>query len=362
MHVRVAPEDARREVPARIRRVGRRFAERRVLRGEYVLQRLRRRGRLLREESVRPGSARRRSGSPSRASAMPSSVVLPRRISSQPFNQESWWCVASSHQAIHAARPSGGGRMRACPPTACSCSRRPAARARAARMLLSRDAGFELARRVRGEGAPLGEVFSFVSALYFRGKLAYAQRFAAPPDGCPGVLVITPDRGLRRAGDRDHDPRPARLRARADRRRPSSAMRGRSGRRAGAARADAGARRDRAARQHRDTQVRRRAAGGVRRVAALPGRLRRPRRHEPGRACCCAPRARARSSATGGSPAPSGAGGDRRSWSRLSRGSSESRAGAGRLVAGRPDPLPEQRGCSFFAHCQVCLETCPWFP
>ena len=35
------------------------------------------------------------------------------------------------------------------------------------------------------EGAPLGEVFSFLSALYFRGKLTYAQRFAAPPDGCP---------------------------------------------------------------------------------------------------------------------------------------------------------------------------------
>jgi hypothetical protein len=64
------------------------------------------------------------------------------------------------------------------------------------RQLLSRSASFELARRMRREGAPLGEVFSFVSALYFRGKLAYARRFASPPDGNPGVLVITPDRGL----------------------------------------------------------------------------------------------------------------------------------------------------------------------
>ena len=64
------------------------------------------------------------------------------------------------------------------------------------RQLLAPRAAFELARRVRRQGAPLGEVFSFVSALYFRGKLAYAQRFAAPPAGCPGVLVITPDRGL----------------------------------------------------------------------------------------------------------------------------------------------------------------------
>jgi hypothetical protein len=62
--------------------------------------------------------------------------------------------------------------------------------------LLARGAAFELAGRVRGAGAPLGEVMSFLSALYFRGKLAYARRFAAPPAGCPGVLVITPSRGL----------------------------------------------------------------------------------------------------------------------------------------------------------------------
>lgn len=64
------------------------------------------------------------------------------------------------------------------------------------RMLLEPRAEFELARRVRGEGAPLGEVFSFLSALYFRGKLTYAGRFATPAAGVPGVLVITPDRGL----------------------------------------------------------------------------------------------------------------------------------------------------------------------
>ena len=63
-------------------------------------------------------------------------------------------------------------------------------------LLLSRGADFELARRIRRDGAPLGDVFSFLSALYFRGKLAYARRFASAPDGAPGVLVITPDRGL----------------------------------------------------------------------------------------------------------------------------------------------------------------------
>jgi hypothetical protein len=62
--------------------------------------------------------------------------------------------------------------------------------------LLARGAAFELAQRVRGAGAPLGDVFSFLSALYFRGKLTYARRFAAPPADGPGVLVITPSRGL----------------------------------------------------------------------------------------------------------------------------------------------------------------------
>jgi hypothetical protein len=46
-------------------------------------------------------------------------------------------------------------------------------------------------------GAPLGEVFSFLSGLYFRGKLAYARAFASPPPGLPGALVISPGEGLR---------------------------------------------------------------------------------------------------------------------------------------------------------------------
>ncbi|MPZ78640.1 MAG: hypothetical protein GEU77_19235 [Deltaproteobacteria bacterium] len=55
----------------------------------------------------------------------------------------------------------------------------------------------ELAKRLRSpEGAPLGEVFSFFSALYFRGKLAYARSFARPPIQNTGVLIITPTAGL----------------------------------------------------------------------------------------------------------------------------------------------------------------------
>jgi hypothetical protein len=46
----------------------------------------------------------------------------------------------------------------------------------------------------------IGEVFRFLSALYFRGKLAYGKRFARPPLNVPwigsGALVITANRGL----------------------------------------------------------------------------------------------------------------------------------------------------------------------
>ena len=74
-----------------------------------------------------------------------------------------------------------------------------------ARIVLSERATFALAVRLRTlEGAPIGEVFSFLSGLYFRGKLAYARAFAAPPEPrtaiCEsGVFVITPTAGLRSA-------------------------------------------------------------------------------------------------------------------------------------------------------------------
>ncbi len=53
-------------------------------------------------------------------------------------------------------------------------------------------ATFDLATALRSrEGAPLGEIFAFLSGLYFRGKLAYAERFA------PGAsFVITAGSGL----------------------------------------------------------------------------------------------------------------------------------------------------------------------
>jgi hypothetical protein len=52
------------------------------------------------------------------------------------------------------------------------------------------------------EGAPLGDLFSFMSGLYFRGKLTYARRFArfVEPDNPvvgSGVHIITANAGLR---------------------------------------------------------------------------------------------------------------------------------------------------------------------
>jgi hypothetical protein len=67
---------------------------------------------------------------------------------------------------------------------------------RRAQILFNERASFPLAVALRSGGVSVGEAFSFLSGLYFRGKLAYARAFAAPPRQIPSVLVITPDRGL----------------------------------------------------------------------------------------------------------------------------------------------------------------------
>lgn len=63
---------------------------------------------------------------------------------------------------------------------------------RAAMLAASRSG---LGRELRARSAALGDVFAWLSALYFRGKLSYAQRFAAASDG-PSTLVMAPGRGL----------------------------------------------------------------------------------------------------------------------------------------------------------------------
>lgn len=68
---------------------------------------------------------------------------------------------------------------------------------RRAQMILSERAEFDLAKKLRSKrGATIAEVFTFLSSLYFRGKIAYANAFARPLPGKPGVFVITPTRGL----------------------------------------------------------------------------------------------------------------------------------------------------------------------
>src|SRR3954465_2389951 len=92
-------------------------------------------------------------------------------------------------------RSGDGGRIFLLSPANCSGPR--------AQIVLSDRAKFDLAMRLRGEqGVAIGEVFAFISGLYFRGKLAYALEFARPPDPTAeltgsGALVITPTAGLR---------------------------------------------------------------------------------------------------------------------------------------------------------------------
>lgn len=57
--------------------------------------------------------------------------------------------------------------------------------------LLNSTGDSDLALRLRTSGATLGEVYRFISSLYFRGKLDYAQRFQNPPRGIAGVHIIT---------------------------------------------------------------------------------------------------------------------------------------------------------------------------
>ena len=68
-----------------------------------------------------------------------------------------------------------------------------------ARPLLELEPRTQLARQLStSEGVPLGDVFRYLSGLYFNGKLAYARAFASPPSTIAGegVYVITLSDGL----------------------------------------------------------------------------------------------------------------------------------------------------------------------
>jgi hypothetical protein len=63
-------------------------------------------------------------------------------------------------------------------------------------LLLREQAEFDLAVRLREGTATVGEVYGFISGLYFRGKLAYTRAFGAAPQGIPPAMVIVPGMGL----------------------------------------------------------------------------------------------------------------------------------------------------------------------
>lgn len=68
--------------------------------------------------------------------------------------------------------------------------------AKRAQILTRPQGSFPLAGALQRGEAPLGEAFSFLSGLYFRGKLAYAERFGRSPAGPVEPLVITGGWGL----------------------------------------------------------------------------------------------------------------------------------------------------------------------
>ncbi len=87
------------------------------------------------------------------------------------------------------SRAAGTARVFLLSPADCSGER--------AQLLLRPQAQFALARELQSPlGARLRDVFSFMSGLYFRGKLAYVDRFGRPASKSPGALVITAGAGL----------------------------------------------------------------------------------------------------------------------------------------------------------------------
>lgn len=66
---------------------------------------------------------------------------------------------------------------------------------RRAAIMLRPEAAGAMAQRLRSGTLTLGEAFSFMSGLYFRGKITYARQFA---ESAEATLVITPTRGLQR--------------------------------------------------------------------------------------------------------------------------------------------------------------------
>jgi len=65
-----------------------------------------------------------------------------------------------------------------------------------AHIIMRDQAAFDVAIRLRQGKATLGEVFSFMSGLYFRGKLFYAKAFVPPALRASRIFIITSGAGL----------------------------------------------------------------------------------------------------------------------------------------------------------------------
>ena len=89
------------------------------------------------------------------------------------------------------------------------------------RRLTDENAGSALAGRLRSDGVSLGELFTFISSLYFRGKLAYATAFGEVArcfviTGCGGLLpphTLVTRAEIQKLSSVDFDPADARYRA-----------------------------------------------------------------------------------------------------------------------------------------------------
>jgi hypothetical protein len=69
---------------------------------------------------------------------------------------------------------------------------------------MNRNSEFDLARRLRREGAPLGELFSFIGRLYFRGKPDPASYRTAPRLAANALFVASEHEFLRKRRATDH--------------------------------------------------------------------------------------------------------------------------------------------------------------
>jgi hypothetical protein len=69
---------------------------------------------------------------------------------------------------------------------------------RRAAILNREDSTLPVARAFREGTLTLGEAFSFLSGLYFRGKFTYARAFARGGEKVGPILIVTPTRGLQK--------------------------------------------------------------------------------------------------------------------------------------------------------------------